>query len=207
VISRARHLQEERLFESYLAVREGESLDPRVAEHLSDCRECRTRYSDLTEFMDRLSSEAIAETDAIFTPERLRTQQQLIARRLEHLGHPARVITFPGRSAGHHFGSTAPRGARRWIAASVAAGLFIGVATGMVLDRQSRSTLFPVDRVAVSNRFPPPLASVTTIVQPDPAEGDEAFLSEIEIAGQRPRIGELLAVDAITPHAREITLR
>jgi len=42
---------------------------------------------------------------------------------------------------------------------------------------------------------------------PDPSEGDEAFLSEIEVAGQRPRIRELLAVDALTPHVREITLR
>ncbi len=87
--------------------------------------------------METLRSEAAAETDAVFSPERLRAQRLHVSRRLEHLGHPARVITFPGRTAGHQFGSSTPRPVRRWVAAAAAAGLFIGVATGLFLDRET----------------------------------------------------------------------
>ena len=128
MIFRARHLQEKRLFDCYLAVRGGEALDPPVADHLADCPQCGQRYAELSQFMESLSVAADEESDAIFTPERLRLQQQQIARRLEHLGQAARVISFPGRTAGHQIGAVAPRFARRWVAASLAAGLFIGVA-------------------------------------------------------------------------------
>ena len=50
-------------------------------------------------------------------------------------------------------------------------------------------------------------ADTAELSRTDPSEADEAFLSEIEIAGERPRIRELLAVDALTPHAREVALR
>ena len=103
---RGHHLQEERLFDCYLAARGGEALDPPVAEHLTDCDDCGARYAELTEFMETLSTEAATEADAVFSPERLRAQRMHISRRLEHLGHPARVITFPGRTGGHHFGSS-----------------------------------------------------------------------------------------------------
>lgn len=206
-MNRARHLQEERLFECYLAVRGGEGLDPPVAEHLADCPECGQRYADLTQFMEALSTEAAEETDAVFTPERRRLQQQQIARRLEHVGHAARVIFFPGRSMSHQLGSGRPRLARRWVAASLAAGLCVGVATGLFFDWQasrafSSRGLTASARQAVMTTPPPGIEIVR-----DPSEADEAFLSELEIAGQRPRIRELLAVDALTPHAREISLR
>ena len=97
MIARARHLQDERLFDCYLAERSGEPLDPPVAEHLADCDACARALRGARAFMDRLRAEADAETDAVFTPDRLRAQQQQIARRLEHLGRPARVISFPGR--------------------------------------------------------------------------------------------------------------
>jgi hypothetical protein len=207
VTHRARHLQERRLFESYLAVRSGEGLDPPIADHLTDCPECSRRYAELTQFMEALSIAATDEADAVFTPERLHLQQQQIARRLEHVGHPARVISFPGRASVHRVAVVAPRFARRWVAASLAAGLFVGVGTGMLLDRQASR--------AFGTRRPGPTHAVITTtpsgieLPQDPSEGDEAFLSEIEVAGQRPRIRELLAIDALTPHAREveITLR
>ena len=41
VMSRRQHLREESLFESYLASRGGDPLDPPVAEHLTDCSEVR----------------------------------------------------------------------------------------------------------------------------------------------------------------------
>lgn len=204
-MNRARHLQERRLFESYLAVRSGERLDPPIADHLTDCPQCSRRYAELTEFMEALSVAATHEVDAIFTPERLRLQQQQIARRLEHVGHPARVISFPGRATARRIGAVAPRLARRWVAASLAAGLFIGVGTGIFLDWQASRAFGRRRPVATQAVITEP--SLVDMTLADPSEGDEAFLSEIEVAGQRPRIRELLAVDALTPHAREITLR
>jgi anti-sigma factor RsiW len=207
-MSRRQHLREEILFDSYLASRGGEALAPPVAEHLTDCSECGLRYAELTQFMDALSAGAIFETDAVFTPERLRVQQQHIARRLEHLGHPARVITFPGQSIGHRIGHAAPRLARRWVAASVAAGLFVGVSAGLFLNwgasraMQSR----PTPGLARQTLQTAP-AVRTELPRPDVFEADDVFLSELELAGDSPRIRELSAVDALTPHVREVTLR
>ena len=207
-MNRAHHLQDERLFDCYLAVQSGEILDPPVAEHLTDCNDCGERYAAMTQFLETLSVNAAAEADAIFTPERLRAQQQHIARRLEHLGHPARVITFPGRPAGHHINSRAPRSARRWIAAAAAAGLFIGVGTGLFLDWETGGG--PSERrartIARQTHLEAP-ASVVEITRPESEATDEAFLAEIEFAGDRPRTRELVAFDALTPHVREVNLR
>jgi hypothetical protein len=207
-MNRAHHLQDERLFDCYLAVRSGESLDPPVVEHLTDCDACGERYAELTRSMDTLSVDAAAEADAIFTPERLRAQQQQIGRRIEHLGQPARVITFPGRAGSHHTGASAPRSVRRWIAAAAAAGLFIGVGTGLLLDWEAaRGGSVRTKTLARQAVLKPPAAAVET-VRPDISEFyDQEFLSDLELAGDRPRTRELLAFDALTPHVREITLR
>jgi hypothetical protein len=205
-MNRAHHLQDERLFDCYLAVRTGESLDPPVAEHLIDCDECGERYAEITRFMEVLSVEAASEADTIFTPERLRAQHQHITRRIEHLGHPARVITFPGPAASHQVVSPATRSSGRWIAAAAAAaGLFIGV--GLFLERATtRVAPAPhVRRIARQSLLETPAA--VEIARPDAFQIDDAFLSELELAGDRPRTRELLAFDALTPHVREITLR
>jgi len=99
VIARPHHLQEERLFDSYLAERGGEPIDPPIAEHLADCASCGARYAELTAFMDGLRRDGEAEADAIFTPERLRLQQQQIVRRMALVGRPARILSFPPRVA------------------------------------------------------------------------------------------------------------
>ena len=206
--NRAHHLQDERLFDCYLSVQSGETLDPPVADHLTDCVDCSERYAAMTEFLETLSADATAEADEIFTPERLRVQQQHIARRLEHLGHPARVISFPGRPAVHHINSSAPRSARRWVAAAAAAGLFIGVGTGLFLDWETRGGAS--DRrartIARQTHLEAP-ASVVEIPRTESEATDEAFLAEIEVAGERPRTRELVAFDTLTPHVREVTLR
>ena len=58
MIRRTCHLQEERLFDSYLTERGGEPLDPPVAEHLADCAACGSRYAELAAFMDTLRRDA-----------------------------------------------------------------------------------------------------------------------------------------------------
>jgi len=209
VKSRGHHLQEDRLFDCYLSVQGGELLDPPVAEHLTDCDDCGARYAELTQFMESLSADAAAETDETFTADRLRAQRQQITRKIEHLGHPARVISFPSRAGSHHVGSSAPRPARRWIAAAAAAGLFVGVGTGIFLDwerapgRRSGGVIARQTVLTTQGRIAGPLE----ISLPDRSAEDKAFLSELELAGERPRIRELSAVDALTPHVREINLR
>lgn len=205
--ARAHHLQEERLFDCYLADRGGEPIDPPAAEHLADCAECGKRYGDLARFMDSLWSEADAETDAIFTPERLRAQQQQLLRRLEHVGRAARVISFPGRFVSRHMTARASRVVPRWVAATAAAGLFLGVGAGLFYDGDTRAARLASVRHANASR-PARLAPVATrgSVAPPSTDADaDQFLSELELALDRPRTPELLPFDALTPHVREIS--
>ena len=148
---RARHLQEDCLFECYLAEQGGEPIEPTAAEHLTDCAECRARYVDLRSFMDGLRTEVDAELDEVFPAERLRAQQQQIARRLEHLAHPARVITFPGHPPDQHAAASRSRVAPRWLGAAAAAGLFLGIGLGTFFYPKSHR---PPGRTAMRRQCP-----------------------------------------------------
>lgn len=201
------HLLEERLFDCYLAERAGERLDPPTAEHLADCQPCAARYRDLAVFMDRLRAEGTAEADAVFTPERLRLQHQHILARLAHIAQPARVLRFPGRKSvdfvRRSVTSSTGQGSSRWVAAAAAAGLFIGVAVGASYNyggrRMSEPSLVP--------SAAPLRAAATRGDMPAAVSADDAFLSDLEIALERPHTRELLAFDAFTPHVRDVTLR
>jgi anti-sigma factor RsiW len=204
VIHRASHLQEERLFDSYLAERGGELIDPPVAEHLGDCPSCRSRYAELTAFMDALRRDGDAEADAIFTPERLRLQQQQIIRRMALVGRPARVLSFPGRIVRRTIDASGTRPAPRWVAAAAAAGLFIGVAVGASFQWSPR----PQARqrfVTEANRAARLTPVATRGSGTADVAADDAFLSDLEIALERPHTRELQAFDALTPHVREIS--
>ena len=72
MISHARHLEDERLFECYLAEHHGEPMDLPAAEHLADCEPCESRYAEMATFLEALRREGEADADAIFTPERMR---------------------------------------------------------------------------------------------------------------------------------------
>ena len=196
-----RHIAERPLYESYYAERTGESIDPRIAEHLIDCAACSARYAAMARTLDDVRTDGTAEADAIFTSERLRAQQQQIARRLELAARPARVISFPRHATSNSARSVAARIAPRWIAAAAAAGLFVGVAVGAsyewewhVQPRQAHVTTAPH------------LTPVATrgVGRVDVA-ADDAFLSELDAALERPRTRELIAYDALTPHVREVT--
>lgn len=203
MIQRAHHLQEERLFDAYLAERGGTPIDPPVAEHLADCAACGARYAELTTFMDALRRDGDAEADAIFTPERLRLQQQQIAHRIALVGRPARILSFPGRLVRRTIDASASRTAPRWVAAAAAAGLFIGIAVGASFQwraqLQSRAG-FVTDR-ARAQRLTPVATRGSGAAQ---AASDDAFLSDLELALERPHTRELQAFDALTPHVREI---
>jgi predicted anti-sigma-YlaC factor YlaD len=198
---RGRHLQEERLFDSYLAERDGAPIDPPVAEHLADCSACSARYAELASFMDALRHDGDAEADAIFTPDRLHDQQQQIARRIAQVGRPARVLSFPGRIVRSTLSASSARPASRWVAAAAVAGLVLGVALGASYQWGARTPSQLLMRTSAT----PILAPVATRGS-SPAEvaADEAFLSDLELALERPHTRELQAFDALTPHVREI---
>ena len=201
------HLLEERLFECYLAEHAGERPDPPAAEHLADCQPCAERYADLSAFMEGLQAEGSAEADAFFTHDRLKAQHQRIVERLLHVAHPARIIRFPGRRSvdfvRRSMTTSTSHGSSRWIAAAAAAGLFIGVAVGASYNygAHGRSPQAFAPQVGV-----PLLNPVAVRVDNKQSAADDAFLSDLEIALERPHTRELLAFDAFTPHARDVVL-
>jgi hypothetical protein len=210
VIARARHIQDDRLFDCYLNARSGQPLDPPTAEHLADCGDCGARYADVIRFMDDLRTSADAQADEIFTPERLRIQQQQIARRTEQVGRAARVLSFPGRLVSRHMGSPSAHGITRWVYASAAAGLVIGVALGAMYDAQYGSGRYARQIVATSRPIAggrvsrlTPVATAGT--NPAHEAADDAFLSDLEVALERPHTRELQPFDTLTPHVRDVS--
>ena len=198
---RPHHLAEDRLFDCYVAERGGESLDPRSAEHLADCVECGSRYAELSRFMDGLRTEADAETDALFPAEWQESQRQSILRRVEHLGHAARVITFPGRLVSQQMAKGIRLRVSPWAAAAAAACLFVGVGVGMFYDARNHTP-----QLSVVRAVPGPAAPQATSGSGAPAVAldTDAFLSELERALGGPQTPELMSLDVLTPHVREI---
>ena len=203
MIHRAHHLQEDRLFECYLTERSGAPFDPPLAEHLADCVSCAARYAELAGFMNGLRREGDAEADAVFTPERLRLQQQQIARRIALVGRPAHIISFPGRVVRRTISASTAHTAPRWVAAAAAAGLFIGVAAGASYEWRSRTS--SAQRFSAAAARPARLTPVATRGRGTAdVAADDAFLSDLEVALERPHTRELQAFDALTPRVREI---
>jgi hypothetical protein len=159
--------------------------------------------------MDTVRGEGEAEADAVFTAERLRAQQQQIARRIALVGRPARIISFPGRIVRRTISVSAARTAPRWVAAAAAAGLFVGVALGAsyqfrwgIAPRRAGAPFLVMDAASPRGSRLTPVAT-RGAGQADVA-ADDAFLSDLEIALDRPHTPELQAFDELTPHVREV---
>jgi hypothetical protein len=207
VKARTHHLAEERLFECYVAARAGDTIDPPTAEHLADCPGCAAHYAELSAFMEQVRADGCAEADGIFTADRLRSQQLQIAKRIEQVGRAARVISFPGHAGGSELAGRRSRIAVKWLAATAPASLFLGVALGASYEWQSHAR--EIQRVGVSaaatrpSRLPP---IATRGTSPATVADDDAFLSDLEAALERPRTRELLPFDQLTPHVRDVSI-
>jgi hypothetical protein len=212
--ARAPHLQDDSLSDCYFAERRGEALNPPAAEHLADCASCAERYAEFERFMTSLREEANAEVDAWFPADRIRAQQQEIARRLDHIGRAARVISFPGQTAARRAHPSATRLATRWIAGAAAAGLFVGVAAGTFFDFSNRFEFGMRGRRGLQLGMREGKPALPAHLTPNPSvgtttravEADDVFMSALELALDRPHTSELVAFDALTPHVREIDL-
>jgi hypothetical protein len=165
--------------------------------HLESCAGCRTRFAELSHWLDTLRIDATKEADEAFPAERLAAQHAQIFRRLEAAERPARVIAFP-KFAQPLTSRTSH--ASRWVAAAAAAGLIVGVGVGQLMDLRHSLSDRPstaqarVAAVAAARGTEPRLASVS-------ATRDEAFLSELDASLSRPAVPELRALDAFTPRA------
>jgi anti-sigma factor RsiW len=204
VIGLRPHVADDRLLARYVAERTGDPIDTADAAHLQDCSACTARYMDLLRFMDDLRSEADAEADAWFPEARLQAARRQIARRLEHLGQMARVITFPQGRASASVRRSIPRPALRWVAGAAAAGLLVGVALGTYTDRVAAGRLSATTPAGAVAGVAPTLASVP---EPPPPTflDEEAFLQEVELASIGLRTRALMPIDAFTPSVREVS--
>jgi anti-sigma factor RsiW len=166
--------------------------------HLAGCATCRARFAEFNAWMLGVGETLRAEADEAFPAERLAAQQAQIARRLETLERPARVIAFPKAARAVISGNSH---VRRWMTVAAAAGLIAGIGLGQVvplhtvMQRQQHET-------AANTRFTTPAAAkiAQELTPASTSLNDEELLSD---AFARPRVRNLSALDDMTPHARD----
>ena len=168
--------------------------------HLEGCAACRARFEEFDRWIMGIGDELRAEADEAFPAERLSLQQVQIARRLETLERPARVLAFPKAARAVISGNSH---VRRWVTVAAAASLII---TGFGLGQ-----MVPLHTLRTIN---------STVTTPQPqltapiAQTRATELSAINTAGPeddvlsdvlaRPRVSTLSALDEMTPHARDM---
>ena len=124
-----------------------------------------------------------------------------IARRLETLERPARVILFPKAARAVISGNSH---VRRWVTVAAAASLIAGFGLGQVMPLH---TVVRQQSTAVAPNFTAPEAATRAEALTTPAasaDSDEDLLSD-DFAS--PRVRNLSALDDMTPHARDYVIR
>jgi hypothetical protein len=174
----------------------GTSLHP----HLDVCADCRARFAAFESWLLGVGETLRAEADEAFPAERLAAQQAQIARRLETLERPARVIAFPKAARAVMSGHSH---VRRWVTVAAAAGLIAGVGLGQVvplrtavLKHQATGAIAHFNASGAETRAKA-LPPVSTPLSP---QRDEELLSD---AFASPKVRNLSALDDMTPHARD----
>ena len=170
--------------------------------HLDACADCRARFAEFDGWLLGVGETLRADADEAFPAERLAVQQAQIARRLETLERPARVIAFPKAAraviSGHSH-------VRRWVTVAAAAGLIAGIGLGQVVPsirviRPGQTATAPANFTApvAENRAKELTPAVTS------ATDDDDLLTD-DFAN--PRVKNLSALDDMTPHARDYASR
>jgi hypothetical protein len=169
--------------------------------HLDACAGCRARFAAFDAWLQGVGETLRTEADEAFPADRLAAQQAQIARRLETLERPARVIAFPKAAraviSGHSH-------VRRWVTVAAAASLIAGFGLGQVV---------PLRTVLKTQQAPAPKADFnapkTVIIAKEltPSStslNDEELLSDAFVT---PKVKNLSALDDMTPHARDYIAR
>jgi hypothetical protein len=165
--------------------------------HLAGCDACRARLADFDQWIDGVASTLRDEADAMLTPDRLAAQQAQIARRLEALDRPARVLTFPTATRAVINGHS---NVRRWVTAAAAACLIAGFGLGQVFPLNPSFGRQPA--AAPSNLTRAVTETRALDLKPD-VFAEEELLSD---GYTRSHVQTLSALDDMTPHARDIVL-
>jgi hypothetical protein len=169
--------------------------------HLEACADCRARHAAFEGWLLGIGDTLRAEADEAFPADRLAQQQAQIARRLETLERPARVIVFPKAARAVISGNSH---VRRWVTVAAAASLIAGFGLGQVMPL---STLVRQQSAIAPSHFTAPVAaSRAEELTPTPTSfrTDEELLSD-DFASSRVRT--LSALDDMTPHARDYNAR
>jgi len=168
--------------------------------HLAACAECRARFAAFDGWLLGVGETLRVEADEAVSTERLAVQQAQIARRLEALERPARVIAFPKAARAVISGNSH---VRRWVTVAAAASLIAGFGLGQVMPLR---TMLKNQQVAAPHaNFNTPTTQaiakdLTTTTSPD----DDELLSD---AFTSPKVKNLSALDDMTPHARDYNAR
>jgi len=167
--------------------------------HLAGCGECRGRYQGLERWLAGIGDELRGEADTAFPVDRLSIQQAQIARRLETLERPARVIAFPKAAraviSGHSH-------VRRWVTMAAAASLIAGgFGLGQMMPLRS---LVPTQTAmnAPPQLTAPQAESRAKELTPDSTSHNDDELLTNGFA--RTRVTTLSALDEMTPRARDV---
>jgi hypothetical protein len=168
--------------------------------HLDACAECRARFAELEGWLAGVGETLRADADEAFPAERLAAQQAQIARRLETLERPARVIVFPKAA---HAVISGNSHVRRWVTVAAAAGLIAGVGLGQVVPL--RTVIRNREATAVNTHFNAP-TTAERAKELTPASSSQNPLNDDELlsdAFASPKVRNLSALDDMTPHARD----
>jgi hypothetical protein len=172
--------------------------------HLDECAACRARFDAFDRWVLGIGDELRADAEAAFPGDRMAAQQSQIARRLEAMEHPARVLAFPKAAraviSGHSH-------VRRWVTVAAAAGLIAGVGLGQVLDIHRTFERPSTGSTPVSHIASTTAARANARVTPAVLASDDDFLSDAD-AFSRPRVSSaLLPLEDLTPHAQDLVDR
>ena len=152
-----------------------------------------------TEWLDDVGADLRCEAEAALTDDRLAAQQAQIARRLEALEHPARVIAFPKAARAVISGNSH---VRRWVTVAAAAGLVAGIGLGQMLD--IHRSFEPTRKGAPTQQLAGGRAPANLISPAALTVNDLDILSDAD-AFVRPRVAALVPLEDLTPHARDLT--
>jgi hypothetical protein len=169
--------------------------------HLDACAGCRGRFAAFDAWLQGVGETLRTEADEAFPADRLAAQQAQIARRLETLERPARVIAFPKAAraviSGHSH-------VRRWVTVAAAASLIAGFGLGQVVPL--RTVLKTQQAAAPKKDFNAPKTVIIAkeLTPSSTSLNDDELLSDAFVT---PKVKNLSALDDMTPHARDYIAR
>jgi hypothetical protein len=175
--------------------------DDRLELHLFRCAACSARRDSLAAWLDADHEKLRRETDAYFGEARLAVQRTAVLARLGGAPSTARVLPFPAPRAGAAAAPGLPMagGRKRLIAAAAILAMVGGAGAGWVIEVQRHDRL--AGRLAHQRLAAP--AEGPRVIRV--GASDEMLLTDIETALSQPRAAELLALDALTPHAFDLS--